>query len=171
MTGDANRSYRIEPLGPQHDRSSLSSGVAALDNYLQKQARQDFDRNLATVFVLTADGTSLAGFYAVSACSISGSDLPVAYAKKLPRLPIPATLLGRMAVSTSLQGRGLGEVLLMSAFKRILAGSQQIASWAVVVDAKLGARNFYLKYGFVPLLDNENRLFLSIRDVAKLFSR
>jgi len=41
-----------------------------------------------------------------------------------------------------MQGKGLGEFLLMNALERSVVGSQRIASWAIVIDAKLGARDF-----------------------------
>ena len=68
--------YRIEPLGSRHDRAAFSSGVAALDIYIQRQARQDMERNLAAVFVLTSDGKTIAGFYTLSAHSIHAAELP-----------------------------------------------------------------------------------------------
>jgi GNAT superfamily N-acetyltransferase len=47
-----------------------------------------------------------------------------------------ATLLGHLAVSERFRGQGLGERLLMDALHRALKSSKQIASAAVVVDAK-----------------------------------
>jgi predicted GNAT family N-acyltransferase len=161
--------YGVEVLGPQHDRSGFSCSVAALDGYLLRQARQDVDRNLAAVFVLTSDGKTIAGFYTLSAHSILAVDLPEILGKKLPRFPLPVTLLGRMAVSQSLHGQRLGEFLLMHALERAWIGSQQVASWAVVVDAKMGAREFYLKHDFVALPSQPDRLFLPMGMIAKLF--
>jgi len=43
--------YRIEPLGPNHDRSAFCCGVPELDAYLQRQAGQDQKRKLAAVFI------------------------------------------------------------------------------------------------------------------------
>ncbi len=128
------------------------------------------DRNLAAVFVLTRDGVEVAGFYTLSAHSIHAEDLPRGLGKKLPRFPLPVTLLGRMAVGKTVQGRGLGEFLLMHALERACIGSRQIASWAVVVDAKAGARDFYTKYDFAPLPSNSDRLFLPIKTIARLFA-
>jgi GNAT superfamily N-acetyltransferase len=161
--------YKIEPLKSQHDRATFSCGVAELDTYLQRQARQDQERKLAAIFILTADGKTVAGFYTLSAHSILAADLPESYPRKLPRFPLPVTLLGRMAVSRSLHGQRLGEFLLMHALERAWAGSQQVASWAVVVDAKAGAREFYLKHDFVPLPSQPTRLFLPMAIVEKLF--
>lgn len=162
--------YRIEPLGSNHDRAAFSCGVASLDAYIQRQARQDLERKLAAVFILTPDSKTIAGFYTLSAHSILAADLPDAMAKKLPRFPLPVTLLGRMAVSQSLRGPGLGEFLLMHALERAWLGSRQVASWAVVVDAKMGARDFYLKYDFAPLPSQADRLLLPMKTIEKLFA-
>jgi GNAT superfamily N-acetyltransferase len=161
--------YRIEPLGSHHDRSPFSCGVSELDNYLQRQAGQDMKRNLAAVFVLTADSASVAGYYTLSAHSILAAELPPERSKKLPHFPLPVTLLGRMAVAQSLHGLGLGEFLLLHALERAWRGSRQVASWAVVVDAKAGARDFYLKHDFMPLPNQPDRLFLPMKTIEKMF--
>jgi predicted GNAT family N-acyltransferase len=161
--------YRIEPLGSNRDRTTFSCGVPELDNYIQRQAGQDMKRKLAAVFVLTSGGGSIAGFYTLSAHSIMAADLPLDRAGNLPRFPLPVTLLGRMAVAQSLQGQSLGEFLLLHALERALLGSRQVASWAVVVDAKAGARNFYPKHDFFPLANQPDRLFLPMKTIEKLF--
>ncbi|MGH9560567.1 MAG: hypothetical protein ACRD3S_03850 [Terracidiphilus sp.] len=166
MTGK----YRIEPLETHHDRSSFRCGIAELDAYLEQRAGQDAKRHLAAVFILTADSRTIDGFYSLSSHSILAPELPADLAKKLPRFPLPVTLLGRMAVAQSLQGVGWGEFLLIDALHRALQGSHQIASWAVVVDAKAGARSFYLKHDFIPLPQNPDRLFLPMKTVEMMFA-
>lgn len=161
--------YRIEQLGSSHDRASFSCGAPELDRYLRQQAGQDLKRSLAAVFVLTPDGKTVAGFYTLSAHSILASELPPDLARTLPRFPLPATLLGRMAVAHSLQGLGLGEFLLMSALDRAWVSSKRVASWAVIVDAKAGARDFYLKHDFTPLPTQPDRLFLPMQTIEKMF--
>ena len=166
----AGPEFKIEPLHSRHDRAAFCCGIPDLDRYLQQQARQDLDRNLAAVFVLTRDGLQVDGFYTLSAHSILADDLPQEFGRKLPRFPLPVTLLGRMAVSKAVHGQRLGEFLLMHALERAWMGSQQVASWALVVDAKAGARDFYLKYDFVPLPSNADRLFLPMKTIARLFA-
>jgi len=161
---------RVEALEAHHDRAGFCCGVPELDAYLQERAGQDLKRKLAAVFVLTQDSKTVAGFYTLSAHSISGADYPPEIAKRLPRFPLPITLLGRMAVAQSSQGAGLGEYLLLDALNRALHGSRQIASWAVVVDAKAGARSFYLKHGFIPLHTSPDRLFLPMKTIETLFA-
>lgn len=160
--------YRIEPLKDMHDRAGFSCGTSALETYLQRHARQDADRGLAAVYILTRDGTAVAGFYTLSAFLLEIAHLPPDLAKRLPRRPVPATLLGRMAVSSNLQRQGLGRLLLLDALSRAASFSGQIGSWAMVVDAKQGARDFYLRYGFQLLPSSPDRLFLTMRIIKSL---
>ena len=57
--------------------------------------------------------------------------------------------------------------MLFHALKRALRTSKEIASWAVVVDAKQGAREFYLKYGFIPFPSQPDRMFLTMKTIEK----
>lgn len=165
--------YRSEPLGAKHNRENFSCGVAALDSYLHKQASQDVSKRVAAAFVVTPDRETIAGFYTLSAHVVSLSDLPANVAKKLPRYPaVPATLLGRLAVSSDFQGKGIGELLLLDAFKRVLANTREVASAVVVVDAKDDrARAFYLRHDFIPLPSQPNRLFYPVKTIEKLFGK
>lgn len=163
--------FRFEPLGRKHNRAAFSCGVAALDRYLQRQAGQDVAKRVAAVFVLTPDGETIAGYYGLSAHVVSLGELPAEVAKKLPRYPnVPATLLGRLAVSTQFRRQGIGELLLLDALHRVLASTREIASAMVVVDAKdENARAFYLRHGFIPLPSQPNRLFYPVKTIEKLF--
>ena len=172
MSGaDKSAQYRIEPLKDKHNRGAFSCGVAALDLYLQRQASQDVRKHVAATFVITPDGATIAGFYTLSAHAINLADLPEFVAKKLPRYPtVPVTLLGRLAVSKDYRGQDVGQLLLLDAFKRVLVHSGEVASAAVVVDAKdAAARDFYLRHDFIPLPENPNRLFYMMKTIEKLF--
>lgn len=167
----AQREYKIEPLGETHIRTAFSCGVDTLDSYFRTQVKQDVERRIAAAFVLTPDSVAVAGFYTLSSLSLHGAELPAKLAKKLPsRSPIGVTLLGRMAVHADLKGKRLGEFLLMHALERAWLGSQEVASWAVVVDPKEEARGFYLKYDFLPLPSQPNRLFLPMTTIEALFN-
>jgi len=163
-------SYSFEPLGEQHDRAAFSCGVEALDQYFRGDPlRQDVSRHVTNAFVLTPDGKTVAGFYTISPISLLSVDLPASLAKKLPKRPIGATLIGRMGRDQSLRGKGLGEMLLMDALHKAWQASKLVSSWAVVVDSKEGAREFYLKYEFTPFATQPNRLFLLMKKIDLLF--
>jgi GNAT superfamily N-acetyltransferase len=165
-----DESIVVEPLGPHHDRASFSCGEPALDAYLQRQASQDVRRRVAKVFVVTS-GTPhrIVGYYCLSAAEFNKAELPAAAAKRLPHYPVPAAVLGRLAVDQSHQGRGLGETLLMDAIRRALRASEAMAVHAIVVDAKHErAQAFYERYGFRSFATMPHRLFLPLETFEKL---
>ena len=160
----------IEPLGRGHDRAAFSCGEPALDNYLRRQASQDVRRRVAQVFVALGDTHGqIAGYYSLSAASFEKEELPAELAKRLPHYPVPAAVLGRLAVGLAWQGSGLGEALLIDAARRVLRASAAMAVYALTVDAKNErARRFYERYGFRAFASLPNRLFLPLQTFEKL---
>ena len=76
---------------------------------------------------------------------------------------------GRLAIASAYQGRGLGEILLLDAIRRIVRATATIAVYAVIVDAKNDrARAFYARYGFRPFASIPRRLFLPLQTFEKL---
>ncbi len=170
MIQDQTLAYNFEPLSEWHDRAAFFCGNDALDAYFRGDPiRQDVSRRVTNAFVLTPDGRSVAGFYTLSPISILSVELPASLAKKLPRRPIGATLIGRMGRDVRLKGKGIGEMLLMDALYKAWKASKLVSSWAVVVDAKEGARDFYIKYEFTPLASQPDRMFLLMKKVDLLF--
>jgi GNAT superfamily N-acetyltransferase len=163
--------FRIEPLDTSHDRTAFCAGVATLDEYLHRQAGQDARRRVAATFVLVDAKGSILGYYTLSAYGIKLGALPNEVAKRLPRYPlIPATLLGRLAVSKDRRGQGLGRLLLMDALHRSWRSTKEVASVGVVVEAlDETARAFYAHHEFIPLLDHDSRLFLPMAIIEKAF--
>jgi ribosomal protein S18 acetylase RimI-like enzyme len=159
----------IEPLGPHHERTAFSCGEPILDSYLQRQASQDIRRRVAQVFVAVCGGGSIAGYYSLSAASFQKDELPPALAKRLPHYPVPAAVLGRLAIDRAQQGRGLGEMLLLDAIRRVVRASTTIAVYALIVDAKNErAQAFYERYGFRAFASQPSRLFLPLETFEKL---
>ncbi len=166
MTGFKN--LLIEPLNNAHDRSRFQCGIASLDEYLKKRAKQDLKRRISRVFIASeADSpNTIIGFYTLSTLSIEVDRLPAPLARKLPRHPIPAALIGRLAVSQHAQGYGVGKMLLVDALKRTLAVSDEIAIYALVVDAISDeAEHFYQQFGFARLGTDSRRLFLPLKSI------
>jgi predicted GNAT family N-acyltransferase len=165
-----NTKLYFEPLGERHDRAAFSCGNDALDAFFRGDPiRQDVARRVTNAFVLTPDGKFVAGFYTLSPISILSVDLPPNLAKRLPRRPIGATLIGRMGRDLSMRGKGIGEMLLTDALYKAWQASKLVSCWAVVVDAKEGARDFYLKYEFTPFATQPSRLFLLMKKIDLMF--
>lgn len=156
-------SYDIRLLEAAIDTDAFHCGELELDTYLRRYASQDVRRGLAKVFVATpCDETQRpAGFFSLSAGSISSEALPRDIARKLPRYPVPIALRGRLAVDQSFQGRGLGSILLSDACRKVVLASRVLAVAAILVDAKdSSVAAFYRHFGFVPLPGRPDRLLL-----------
>lgn len=155
--------FTIEPLAAIHDRSGFACGSAPLDRYFREQASQDIKRRIATCFVaIDLETRDIAGFYTLTAAGVVLDSLAPELVKKLPRYPVvPAALLGRLAIATRSQGKGLGAALLADALLRV--ARVEMGVFAMLVDAKDdAAQRFYEKHGFVLLAGEQRRLVLPI---------
>jgi GNAT superfamily N-acetyltransferase len=163
--------WRFEQLDSSHERGEFCCGKAPLDDFLRHYASQYAKRGVGRTYVaVRPTGKRVWGYYTLAAGSVAFEQLPAAAAKKLPKHPVPVALLGRLAVDQGVQGQGLGGMLLTDALKRCLGALAHIGIHAVEVLAiDQQAKQFYLKYGFVPLLDDEHHLYLPMRTVEKLF--
>jgi ribosomal protein S18 acetylase RimI-like enzyme len=125
---------------------------------------------VAEVFVALGDAPEkIAGYYGLSAASFEKDELPPRLAKRLPHYPVPAAILGRLAIDGACQGRGLGETLLLDAIRRVVRASATLAVYAIVVDAKNDrAVEFYERYGFRAFASEKRRLFLPLETFEKL---
>ena len=152
--------WRISRLDSCFERDDFNCGQSKLNEYLKKYATQNMKKGYAMTFVATqSESQKVVGYYSVSASSIEFANLPEDIKKGLPKYPAPVMLIGQLAVDCSMQGQGLGETLLMHALSRAIQISQEIAIYAVRVDASdEQAKKFYLKYSFIPLQD----VFLSL---------
>jgi hypothetical protein len=164
-------SWQIAPLDTsEHDRSAFSCGAPELDRYIREHASQDVKRDVARVFVALRSGApAVCSYYTLSAASFQRDNLPADQARRLPRYPVPAVLLGRLAVDNGAKGEGLGAFLLMDAINRSLLATQTLAVHAMIVDARDdAAATFYRKYGFIPFSAEQRRLFLPMATIRRL---
>jgi predicted GNAT family N-acyltransferase len=166
----------MEPLGEKHLplRAAFSCGEEAPDQYLRERARKEMQQSIAAVWLLRdGEENRIAGYYTLSAVVVERADLPPEFEHRMARYKVyPATLIGRLAVDQKYRDQRLGGRLLLDALARSLAASREVASVAVVTDAKnLDVQSFYEHYGFMllPAEKHERRLFLPMKTVAKLF--
>ena len=159
----------VEPLARNHRREGFDCGEPALNDYLHRQATQDMRRGVSRVYVARERGSSrVLGYYTLSAASFGRKSLPEKEAKRLPHYPVPAALLGRLAVDRSCQGQQWGRYLLFDALNRVLHAAETLAVYALVVDAKNdSARTFYERYGFRRFPDLPSRLFIPIQTLRR----
>lgn len=162
--------WSIEELGSDHDRAAFSCGHGSLDTFLRQFASQNQKTGVSRTFVALMPGERIVrGYYSLAAGSVKVTDLDDVQRKRLPRYPVPVAHLGRLAVDQSVQGRGLGSHLLIDALCRVDRADRELGIHAVeVVAIDAAARGFYLKYGFTPLRDDPQHLFMPLKTVRKL---
>ncbi len=159
---------KIEPLLAHHDRTGFDCGVDSLNIYLQRYARQNASRDLGITYVaVDSSGEShIQGYYTLANSSVARDAFPEA---GLPQYPVPTVLLARLAVDVSQQGKGIGGLLLANALRLALQTSGLLGVFAVeVVALDESARAFYLRYGFMPLLDDPLHLYLPMKAIRKM---
>ncbi|MGH8191479.1 MAG: GNAT family N-acetyltransferase [Rhodanobacteraceae bacterium] len=148
-----------------HDRAGFDCGEASLNGYLRQLAGQHFRDGIATTQVLIDDEapSRILGFYTLAAAQVSLHELQAADRRRLPRYPVPAARLARVAVARAEQGHGLGASLLQDAVKRCLALRDDLGVRVLIVDAlNDGAAAFYRLYGFRNTSENALMLYLPL---------
>lgn len=162
--------WTICRLAKSHVRDQFHCGHPMLDDWLRLRTGQFDRRDLSRTFVATRPGEiKVCGYYAISKHRVLYNVLPSGEEAGLPQIDIPVVLLGRLAVDQSVQGQGLGALLLVDALRRSLQISEHVGVRAVEVDAVDDvAKNFYLKFGFRSLLDDPRHMFLSMSVIRQL---
>ena len=143
----------IRALRAEDDRQAFQSGDEALDLYFHRYAGQNQFRHHVGVTYVAVEDDRLLGFTTVCAASLDADDLPGG--KKMPPYPLPVLRVGRLAVGETDQGRGLGRALLRFCIELAEKMRDELGCVGVVVDAKPGVVEYYLRLGFTPVEDEE----------------
>lgn len=99
----------LEALAPGHDVEEFDCRVESLNVWLTRHAAQAAAAGSARTFVVDdADEQRVVGYHALTVASIAREQASPRAARGMPRHPIPAALLARLAVDVSVQGRGIG---------------------------------------------------------------
>ena len=93
--------WREEAIGRHHDRSGFDCGAPALNEYLQRFARQNHESGGAKTFVAVGPAAPavVLGYYTISPGAIAFAKAPAALTRKLGRYEV----LFRLADSPSLR--------------------------------------------------------------------
>ena len=162
--------WREEPISRHHDRKGFDCGASELNEYLERYARQNHASGGAKTFVAVspAEPARVLGYYSISPGAMEFGRVPAQLTRKLARYDVPVFRLGRLAVSLSMHGQGLGGDLLLASGVRALAVAAQIGGVALAIDAKdAKAARWYARFGAVRLLDDPLKLILPLGMIEK----
>ena len=162
----------FEHLQAHHDRQGFDCGRPGLNEFLQRQARQNADRNVGVTHVAVPVGGEgkILAYYTLLTRTVDSATVP---ARKLPQGEIGVALLGRLAVDKSAQGQGLGKLCLLRAISQVETAAREIGIYALVLDALDDeARAWYLRlgWGFETLRDDPHHLFLPVATIRQMGS-
>lgn len=162
--------WHEEAIGKHHNRHAFDCGDAALNDFLRHHARQNHDKGGAKTFVAVEreTGSTVLGFYSLSAAQVR-YDLTLEILRRgLPRHDVPGFRLGRLAVAQAYQGHGLGCHLLLLAGRRCLRAAAEVGGVALIIDAKnQRVAEWYQEFGALAMLDDPLTLMLPLMTVRE----
>lgn len=157
---------RFALLDPDaHDRASFRCGTPSLDDYLHRYAGQNHRQGLATTHVLVAEDAPCAilAYASLATAQIELTDLQEADRARLPRHPVPALRLARLAVHIDHQRQGHGARMLGYALDKALGVREVAGVRVLIVDAiDAAACAYYEAYGFQKTTSGASTLYLTL---------
>lgn len=156
-----------QPLDGEHQVNGFDCGTGSLDVWLVKHARAAAGAGSArTYVVLDSEQDRVVGYHALSLASIERSEATDRARSGMPKHPIPAMLLARLAVDKAVQGKGIGVFLLRDAMSRALSVAEQAGMRLLLVHALNDeARAFYEHFGFEASPTDAMNLQLLVKDI------
>jgi len=154
----------VELLTKTHDRKSFDCGSPDQNEFQQQRARQHADRNYSKTWVAVEEGDNrILGFVTLSMGNVVFENISDELRSKLPRYPMPVLHVGQLATDATLQGNGIGSLLVRFAAEKAIEASKKVGCFAIelVADNQI-AYDWYLKRGFLPLVDRSMRLYQSV---------
>lgn len=137
------------PLASDHDCTAFDSGIPQLDDWLKRRALAHQLNDAARTSVI-CDGSTVLGYFALAAASISTAAASGRFRRNMPD-PIPVILLARLALDRELHGKGYGSALFRDAVSRALAAADIIGARGLIVHAiSDDALGFYEAMGMRP---------------------
>ena len=169
---------RIELFDPaRHDRAGFVCGVDRLDNYLKLSAKKQQKNNMTRVYVAVEDGqVVILGYHTINLGMMNADEL----AKRPRGAPdhgeLPILFLGQVAVSLSVQGYGIGSILMHHVFEKACRIADEAGCFAIVLDVMSDGgeeafsrrQNWYAEFGFQSFASTPARMFMTMQQVRVL---
>jgi GNAT superfamily N-acetyltransferase len=140
------------PLSEADGRDHFDCGRDSLNGWFRRHAWHNHVSSISrTSVICDIDSQLIVGYVTLSAAQIERAFLPKAQQRNKPD-PVPATLLGQLAIHRSHQGQGHARSLLLFALTAALRASYNVGSFGVLthpIDEQV--RGFYRRWGFEDL--------------------
>jgi GNAT superfamily N-acetyltransferase len=140
------------PLAETDERGGFDCGRESMNQWFRRHAWANHAAGISRANVICDAATArIVGYVTLSAGQIERAALPKSQQRNKPD-PLPATLLGQLAIHKDHQGRGYARSLLLFALRAALRVSRDVGSFGVITHPLDDlARGFYTRWGFQDL--------------------
>ena len=140
-------------------------GTVELNEFLTRYALKNDNLGIGKTFVALDSKEKVVGYFTLATAQVAFKEIPDENKGKLPKYPIPALRIARLAVSSECQGKGVGKWLLVQIFIKVTQVSAITGVYFLIVDAKESAKSFYEHFGFNKLIDKDSSYFLLVETI------
>lgn len=167
--------FHVVPLTREHRKilETFRCQHESLNTFLHRFAVRHLERDLLSRTYLAIDDATrqVGGYFSLTMASVDREDAgKVPELERLPRFPVPAVLLARLAVDERIQGQGLGRYLFEEALGLTLTLARTgPARFRLLVTDAIDDRavRFYAHFGLVPITDGfPCRMVLDLRPLV-----
>ena len=156
-----------ETLSSAHDLSSFDSGEPVLDDWLRRRAVHNEASGASRTYVVCA-GQKVVGYYSLAVGALAHAQAPGRVRRNMPD-PVPAMILGRLAIDKEYQGVGIGAGLLRDAVLRTIRAADIAGIKVILVHAiSEAAKRFYEKYGFIASPVDPMTVMITVAEAVKI---
>lgn len=158
----------VVPLGPEHSVEAFTCGDQDIDRFLREQAAVEQGLKLSQVYVSAGPGLEVMAYFTLSPVTarVERALLSRLGVGSIPYPVLGGFLLGRLGVASSLQGRGIGEALVMRAAQIAKRESEVVGGAFLAVDPKSERlARWYAQQEFVTLGAKTRRMVLPLKTV------
>ena len=141
--------------------------IDALNEFLSKYALKNDQLGIGKTFVALDHQDKIVGYFTLATAQVAYQEIPDDYRGKLPKYPIPALRIARLAVDKELKEKGIGKWLLAQAFVKIIQVADVTGIYFIIVDAKESSKSFCEHYGFIRFNDKNLTYFILVDTVRK----
>lgn len=167
MSGSLEAIRPPEKLSATHDLSDFDSGEPVLDDWLRRRALHNEASGASRTYVVCVD-KRVVGYYTLAVGAVAHVKAPGLVRRNMPD-PLPVMVLGRLAVDTGLQRRGIGRGLLRDAVLRTVQAAEIAGIRAILVHAiSEAAKRFYEGCGFIASPIDPLTVMITVAEAAKM---
>jgi GNAT superfamily N-acetyltransferase len=154
---------KIKILTADYAIGAFDCGDDDLNDFLMNDAKLFAEKKIANKYVLEDDECRIVAYYSLLNDKVSKMDATSSAWRKMKKLfphskqfsSYPGVKIGRFAVSSDFEGKGVGSKLMTEIKKLLMKENGYSAFRFLTVDAYLSAVPFYEKNGFRMLLGND----------------